>query len=207
MIIVEYRQKLEEGGAVVADIGCGHGISTIIMAKAYPKSKFIGFDNHQASIERATELAKAEGLSGEQIRFEVYSVTDHPLYPPTNKQYDLITFFDCLHDLVDPVGAASHALESLKSDGTVMIVEPFAYDKTEDNLNQIGRMFYAASTMVCVLGSMASNGPALGAQAGESRIGEVVSAGGLKKFRCTTQTPYNIVYEARSQINQSILRF
>ncbi|MGH9975171.1 MAG: class I SAM-dependent methyltransferase, partial [Nitrososphaeraceae archaeon] len=192
------RQKLEEGGAVIADIGCGHGISTIIMAKAYPKSQFIGFDNHQASIERATKLAKEEGLSEEQIRFEVYSVTDYPLYPPTNKQYDLIAFFDCLHDLGDPVGAASHALKSLKPDGTAMIVEPFAYDKTEDNLNQIGRMFYAASAMVCVLGSMASNGPALGAQAGESRIGEVVSAGGFKKFRRTTQTPYNIVYEARS---------
>jgi SAM-dependent methyltransferase len=192
------QKKLEEGGAVVADIGCGHGISTIIMAKAYPKSKFIGFDNHRASIEKARELAKEEGLSGEQIRFEVYSVTDYPLHPQTNEQYDLIAFFDCLHDLGDPVGATSHALKNLKSDGTVMIVEPFANDKTEDNLNPLGRLLYGASTMVCVLSSMASNGPALGAQAGESRIGEVVRAGGFKKFRRTTQTPYNIVYEANS---------
>jgi SAM-dependent methyltransferase len=167
------------------------------MAKAYPKSKFVGFDNHQPSIERATKLAKEEGLSEEQIRFEVYSVTDYPL-PQANEQYDLITFFDCLHDLGDPVGADSHALINLKPDGTVMIVEPFANDKTEDNLNPIGRMFYGASTMICVLNSMASNGPALGAQAGESRIGEVVRAGGFKKFRRTTQTPYNMIYEASS---------
>lgn len=192
------QKKLEEGGAVVADIGCGHGISTILMAKTYPKSKFIGFDNHRASIERARELAKEEGLSGEQIRFEVYSVTDYPLYSQTNEQYDLIAFFDCLHDLGDPVGAISHALKNLKSDGTVMIVEPFANDKIEDNLNPIGRLLYGASTMICVLNSMASNGPALGAQAGESRLGEVVRAGGFKKFRRTTQTPYNIVYEASS---------
>jgi SAM-dependent methyltransferase len=156
------------------------------MAKTYPKSKFIGFDNHRASIERARELAKEEGLSGEQIRFEVYSVTDYPLYSQTNEQYDLIAFFDCLHDLGDPVGAISHALKNLKSDGTVMIVEPFANDKIEDNLNPIDRLLYGASTMICVLNSMASNGPALGAQAGESRIGEVVRAGGFKKFRRTT---------------------
>ena len=112
--------------------------------------------------------------------------------------FDLITFFDCLHDLGDPVGAASHALKSLKPDGTVMIVEPFANDKIEDNLNPIGRLLYGASTMVCVLSSMASNGPALGAQAGESRIGKVVRDGGFKKFRSASQTPYNIVYEANS---------
>ena len=176
------QKKLEEGGAVVADVGCGHGISTIIMAKAYPNSKFIGFDNHQASIERARELAKEEGLSEEQIRFEVYSVTDYPLHPQTNEQYRLNW----------------HALKSLKSDGTAMIVEPFANDKIEDNLNPIGRLLYGASTMICVLNSMASNGPALGAQAGESRIGEVVRAGGFRKFRRTTQTSYNIVYEASS---------
>ncbi|MPZ07304.1 MAG: methyltransferase domain-containing protein [Nitrososphaeraceae archaeon] len=192
------QEKLQKEGAVVADVGCGYGISTIIMAKAYPKSKFLGYDNHFASIERAKELANEEGLSGKQIRFEVSSATDYPLYSHTNEQYELIAFFDCLHDLGDPVGAASHALRNLKSDGTVMIVEPFANDKTEDNLNHVGRMFYAASTMDCVPGSMASEGPALGAQAGQSKIGEVVKAGGFKKFRRTTQTPYNIVYEASS---------
>ena len=190
------EEKLKNEEAVVADIGCGHGVSTIIMAKAYPKSKFIGFDNHPPSIERARELAKGEGLSGDQISFEVSSANDYPLYSNANKQYDLIAFFDCLHDLGDPVGAASHALKSLNVDGTVMIVEPFANDKIEDNFNPLGRLFYAASAMACVPGSMACNGPALGAQAGETKIREVVMAGGFKQFRRATQTPFNIVYEA-----------
>jgi len=190
------EEKLKNETAVVADIGCGHGISTIIMAKAYPKSKFIGFDNHPASIERARELAKEEGLSGAQISFEVSSATDYPLYSNVNKQYDLIAFFDFLHDLGDPVGAASHALKSLKRDGTAMFVEPFANDRIEDNFNPLGRLFYAASAMACVPGSMACNGPALGAQAGEIKIRGVVMAGGFKQFRRATQTPFNIVYEA-----------
>jgi SAM-dependent methyltransferase len=139
------------------------------MANAYPKSKFIGFDNHPASIERARKLAKEEGLSGDQISFEVSSATDYPQYSNTNKQYDLIAFFDCLHDLGDPVGAASHALKSLERDGTVMIVEPFANDRVEDNFNPVGRLFYAASAMARVPGSMACNGLALGAQAGETK--------------------------------------
>ena len=144
------EEKLKNKEAVVADIGCGHGVSTIIMAKAYPKSKFIGFDNHPPSIERARELAKGEGLSGDQISFEVSSANDYPLYSNANKQYDLIAFFDCLHDLGDPVGAASHALKSLNVGGTVMIVEPFANDKIEDNFNPLGRLFYAAfSNGVC----------------------------------------------------------
>ena len=190
------EEKLKNETAVVADIGCGHGISTIIMAKAYPKSKFIGFDNHPASIERARELAKEEGLSGDQISFEVSSATDYPLYSNASKQYDLIAFFDSLHDLGDPVGAASHALKSLTRDGTVMFVEPFAKDRVEDNFNPLGRLFYAASAMACVPGSMACNGPALGAQAGEIKIRGVVMAGGFKQFRRATQTPFNIVYEA-----------
>jgi SAM-dependent methyltransferase len=190
------EKKLKNEEAVIADVGCGHGVSTIIMAKAYPKSKFIGFDNHQASIERARELAREEGLSENQIRFEVFSATDYPLYSHANKQYDLIAFFDCLHDLGDPVGAASHALKSLARDGTVMIVEPFANDRVEDNFNPVGRLYYAASAMACVLGSMACNGPALGAQAGETKIREVVFAGGFKQFRRATQTPFNIVYQA-----------
>jgi SAM-dependent methyltransferase len=191
------QAKLEKEGALVADVGCGHGVSTIIMAKAYPNSRFIGFDNHQASIERARELAREEGLSEEQIRFEVFSANEYPPYSKTNEKYDLIAFFDCLHDMGDPVGATSHALKSLKPDGTIMIVEPFANDKVEDNLNPVGRMFYAASTMVCVPGSMAFNGPALGAQAGEAKIGEVVKAGGFKQFRRATETQFNIIYEAR----------
>ncbi len=194
------QDKLEKESALVADVGCGHGISTIIMAKAYPNSRFVGFDNHVASIERARKLAREEGLDEEQIKFEVSSASDYPLFSQTDEQYDLIAFFDCLHDLGDPVGATSHALKSLQADGTVMIVEPFANDKTEDNLNPLGRIFYAASAMSCVPGSMAFNGPALGAQAGETKIGEVVKAGGFKHFRRATQTQFNIIYEARPNI-------
>jgi len=191
------QEKLKNERAIVADVGCGHGISTIIMAKAFPNSKFTGFDNHEASIERARELAMEEGLSEEQIRFEVFSANDYPSYSRNNGKYDLIAFFDCLHDMGDPVGAVSHALQSLESDGTAMIVEPFANDKIEDNLNPLGRMFYAASTMACVPGSMAFNGPALGAQAGEPKIAETVKAGGFNHFRRATQTPFNIIYEAK----------
>jgi SAM-dependent methyltransferase len=189
--------KLKNGKAKVADVGCGHGVSTIIMAKSFPNSKFVGFDNHKASVERARELAKEEGLGEEQISFEVFSSNDYPFYTQNNEKYDLIAFFDCLHDMGDPVGAISHALQSLKPDGTTMIVEPFANDRIEDNLNPLGRMFYAASTMACVPGSMAFNGPALGAQAGESKIGETVKAGGFRQFRRAMQTAFNIIYEAR----------
>jgi SAM-dependent methyltransferase len=193
------EEKLKYKKAVVADIGCGHGVSTVVMAKAYPKAKFIGFDNHPASVERARELAKEEGLSSNQISFELSSATDYPLYSTNsnNKKYDLIAFFDCLHDLGDPMGAASHAMQSLTQDGTVMIVEPFANDRLEDNFNPLGRLLYAASAMACVPGSMACNGPALGAQAGEAKIREVVMAGGFKQFRRATQSPFNIVYEAK----------
>ena len=189
----------------VADIGCGHGISTILMAKAYPNSKFYGFDNHPASIEYARNKAREEGLGEDRVRFEVASSTNFPLPAATTEEgkkgegayYDLIAFFDCLHDMEDPQGAAAHALKSIKPDGTVMIVEPFANDKLEDNLNPIGRMFYAGSTMICVPTSLSQNGPALGAQAGEARISQVVKAGGFKHFKRATQTPFNIVYEAK----------
>jgi SAM-dependent methyltransferase len=194
------EEKLKQGSLRVADIGCGHGISTILMAKAYPNSKFYGFDNHPASIEYARNKAKEERIGEDRIRFDVASSTNY-LAPQEDAEgggYDLIAFFDCLHDMEDPQGAAAHALQTLKKpDGVVMIVEPFANDKIEDNLNPVGRLFYAASTMVCVPASLSQNGPALGAQAGEPGISKVVKAGGFKHFMRATQTPFNIVYEAK----------
>jgi SAM-dependent methyltransferase len=191
------EQKLEQGGSViVADIGCGYGTSTILMAKAYPHTKFYGFDNHPASIGYARKKAKEEGLGADRILFEVASSTNFPIPKDADGGYDLIAFFDCLHDMEDPQEAAAHALSTLKSDGTVMIVEPFANDKLEDNLNPLGRLNYAASTMVCVPASLSQNGPALGAQAGEAGISKVVEAGGFKHFKRATQTPFNIVYQA-----------
>ena len=176
----------------------GYGTSTILMAKAYPNSKFYGFDNHPTSIEYARNKAREEGLGEDRIRFEVGSSTNFPLAEELYA-YDLIPFFDCLHDMGDPQGAAAHALKTLKKpDGTVMIVEPFANDKLEDNLNPMGRMLYAASTMICIPASLSQNGPALGAQAGEAGISQVVKAAGFRHFRRATQTLFNIVYEAKS---------
>ena len=197
---VEKRLKQQQGGAglKVADIGCGYGVSTILMANAYPNCKFYGFDNHGESIEHARNKAKEEGLDEDRIQFEVASSTNYPAPEDAEGGYDLIAFFDCLHDMEDPQGAAAHALSTLKKpDGTVMIVEPFANDKIEDNLTPIGRMMYAASTMICIPTSLSQNGPALGAQAGEPGISKVVKGGGFKHFRRTTQTPFNIVYEAK----------
>ena len=193
------EQALKKGGAKVADIGCGHGVSTILMAKAYPNSKFYGFDNHPASIEYARKKAREEGLGEDRIQFEVASSTNYSASKNAEIGYDLIAFFDCLHDMEDPQGASAHALTTLKKpDGVVMIVEPFANDKLEDNLNPLGRLNYAASTLVCVPASLSQNGPALGAQAGEPGISKVVKAGGFKHFRRATQTPFNIVYEAKA---------
>ena len=190
------EQALKKGGAKVADIGCGHGVSTILMAKAYPNSKFYGFDNHPGSIEYARNKAKEEGLDEDRITFNVASSTNFPI--PTNEGYDLIAFFDCLHDMEDPKGASAHTLKALKKpEGTLMIVEPFANDKLEDNLNPLGRLFYAASTTVCIPASLSQNGPALGAQAGEHGISQVVKSGGFKRFRRGAQTSFNIVYEAK----------
>lgn len=178
-------------GAKVADVGCGHGASTLLMAQAYPQSEFVGFDAHEPSIRTAQRRAEEAGVAG-RVRFEVARSTDFP-----GTAYDLVAHFDCLHDMGDPVGAARHVRETLAADGTWMIVEPFAGDRVEDNLNPVGRVFYAASTMICVPASLSENGPALGAQAGERRLREVVMAGGFGRFRRATQTPFNLVLEAR----------
>jgi 2-polyprenyl-3-methyl-5-hydroxy-6-metoxy-1,4-benzoquinol methylase len=183
--------KLKSGGRV-ADVGCGLGASTILMAKSYPKSEFVGFDYHDKSIETAKQRAKDAGV-GDRIRFEVAKAKTFP-----GKDYDFVTFFDCLHDMGDPAGASSHVLGSLKKDGTWMIVEPFAGDKLEDNLHPIGRAFYGASTLLCTPASLDQEvGLALGAQAGEKRLREVVTSGGFTRFRRATQTPFNLIFEAR----------
>jgi 2-polyprenyl-3-methyl-5-hydroxy-6-metoxy-1,4-benzoquinol methylase len=181
-----------KSGARVADVGCGLGASTILMAKSYPKSEFAGFDYHDKSIETAKQRAKDAGV-GERIRFEVSSAKSYP-----GKDYDFVTFFDCLHDMGDPAGASAYVHSTLKKDGTWMIVEPFAGDKLEDNLNPIGRAFYGASTLLCTPASLSQEvGLALGAQAGEKRIREVVTGSGFTRFRRATQTPFNLVFEAR----------
>jgi 2-polyprenyl-3-methyl-5-hydroxy-6-metoxy-1,4-benzoquinol methylase len=183
--------KLKKG-AKVADVGCGFGASTILMAKAFPKSEFIGFDAHPLSIDSARKRAQEAGV-GERVKFEVAKSTDYP-----GKDYDFVAHFDCLHDMGDPVGAARHVFETLRKDGSWMIVEPFAQDHVEENLNPIGRLFYAASTMICVPASLAYNGPALGAQAGEACLRDIISKGGFKKIRRATQTPFNLVLEAKA---------
>jgi SAM-dependent methyltransferase len=183
-------QKLERGGRA-ADVGCGHGASTILLAKAFPNSEFIGYDYHGPSIETARQRAK-EADAG-NARFEVADAVSYD-----GRDFDLIAFFDCLHDMADPVGAAKHAREALKADGNCMIVEPFAGDRVEDNLNPVGRVYYGASALICVPVSLARSGPALGAQAGEKRLREiVVEKAGFKSMRRATETPFNIVLEAR----------
>ena len=185
------REKLERG-AIVADVGCGHGASSILMAKAFPNSRFTGFDYHAPSVERARAAATEAGVDG-HCRFEV---ADSKSFPGNN--YDLVAFFDCLHDMGDPIGAAAHVRQSLKTDGTWLIVEPFANDKVEENLNPVGRIYYAASTMICVPASLSQVGAmALGAQAGEARLRQVITAGGFTRFRRATATPFNLVLEAR----------
>lgn len=178
-------------GARVADVGCGHGASTILMAQAFPKSTFVGVDYHDKSIETARQRAKEAGVTN--AHFEIGDATTYHGGP-----FDVIAFFDCLHDMANPAGAMRHARESMKADGHVMIVEPYANDRLEDNLNPIGRVYYGASTLVCVPVSVAKNGPALGAQAGEQRLKDVVvTQGGFSRFRRATETPFNIILEAR----------
>jgi ubiquinone/menaquinone biosynthesis C-methylase UbiE len=179
-------------GARVADVGCGHGASTILLAQAYPSSRFVGYDFHAPSIETARKRASDAGVA-ERVRFDVASAKDY-----AQEGYDLITFFDCLHDMGDPVGAAVHARRALTDDGTVMLVEPFACDRPEDNHNPVGRAMYGFSTVVCTMASRAQEvGLALGAQAGERQLREVFEQAGFATFRRATETPMNIVYEAQ----------
>ena len=185
------EEKLTSGGRV-ADIGCGHGASTVIMAEAFPNSEFVGFDYHEASNERAREIAADAGLS-ERVSFATASAKDYP-----GTDYDLVCVFDCLHDMGDPVGASAHIHDSLAADGTWMIVEPFAGDSVQENLNPVGRVFYGASTVICTPASLAQEvGLALGAQAGEARLAEVIKEGGFRSVRRATETPFNLVLEAR----------
>ena len=184
-------ERLQQG-ARVADVGCGHGASTILMAQAFPESTFVGSDYHAGSIETARRRAEQAGVA-DRIRFEV-----EPADAYTGEGYDLVTMFDCLHDMGDPVGAAQHVLGTLAPDGTWMLVEPAAGDRVEDNLNPIGRAYYGFSTLLCTPASLSQDvGLALGAQAGEARLRDVVTAGGFTRFRRATATPFNLVLEAR----------
>lgn len=195
-------EKLKKG-AKVADVGCGFGITTLMMAKTYPNSTFTGFDFHKESIEKAKESAKKENITN--VKFEVSSASEFP-----GSGYDFVTFFDCLHDMGDPEGALTHTRNVIKKDGggggaagdssnsgTCMIVEPFAQNELENNVNPVASTFYAASTLICVPNSLAFNGPALGAQAGENRIKDVAMKSGFSHFKRVLETPLNIVYEAK----------
>jgi len=181
-----------KAGAKVADVGCGLGTSTILMAEAFPKSTFVGSDYHPKSIEMAREAAVKAGVA-DRVKFEVAKAKDYP-----GKGFDFVAFFDCLHDMGDPEGAARHVLETLAPDGAWMIVEPFANDKLEDNLNPIGRIYYGASTMLCTPASLSQEvGLGLGAQAGQGRLTKLLTAAGFKRVRRAAETPFNIVLEAR----------
>lgn len=185
------EEKLK-AGAKVADVGCGHGASTILMAQAYPNSEFHGFDYHEGSIETARRKAEAAGVA-DRVTFEVAKSKEYP-----GSGYDLVTFFDCLHDMGDPVGAAAHVKESLAEGGSWMIVEPFAGDSVTENLNPVGRVYYSASTLICTPASLSQEvGLALGAQAGEARLRDVVTKGGFGSLRRTAETPFNIILEAK----------
>jgi SAM-dependent methyltransferase len=185
------KEKLEKGGRI-ADVGCGHGASAIILAQAFPNAKVYGFDYHAESIEVAKRRAKEAGVA-DRITFEVAPAKSYP-----GKDYDLVAFFDCLHDMGDPEGAARHVRSTLAKDGTWMIVEPFAHDALEKNMNPVGRIFYSASTMICTPASKSQEvGLALGAQAGEGRLRGVVERAGFTRFRRATETPFNLILEAR----------
>jgi SAM-dependent methyltransferase len=179
-------------GARVADVGCGHGASTVLMAQAYPQSRFVGFDFHPASVDTARKRAADAGVA-DRVSFEVASAKDFP-----GEGYDLITYFDCLHDMGDPEGAVRHTRSAIAADGTVMLVEPYAGDRTADNLTPVGRAFYGFSTVICTMASKAQEvGLALGAQAGEGRLREIFMAGGFSRLHRATETPFNLILEAR----------
>ena len=184
-------EKLERGGKV-ADVGCGHGASTILLAQAFPNSTFVGSDYYQESIDIATARAQEAGVA-DRVTFELAPAAGY-----SGKGYDLVTMFDCLHDMGDPAGAARHVRETLADDGTWLIVEPAAGDRVEDNLNPVGRVYYGFSTLLCTPASLSQEvGHALGAQAGEARIRDVVTSGGFTRFRRAAETPFNLVFEAR----------
>jgi ubiquinone/menaquinone biosynthesis C-methylase UbiE len=183
-------EKLTKG-ALVADVGCGHAISTILMAQAFPNSTFVGFDAHPPSIAEAKKRARAAGVS-KNTKFAKATATDFP-----GKGYDLVAFFDCFHDMGKPLAAAKHVKKALAKDGTWMLVEPMAGDRVEDNLNPVGRCYYAASTQICVPASMSEGGAALGAQAGEAKLSDVIRKAGFTRVRKATSTPFNLVLEAR----------
>ncbi|WP_331461665.1 class I SAM-dependent methyltransferase [Vineibacter terrae] len=180
-----------ERGAKVADVGCGHGWSTVLMAKAFPATEFVGYDFHPGSIEDARAHARAHGVAN--ARFEVATAQDFP-----EADFDMVTCFDCLHDMGDPAGAAAHIRRSLKDDGTWLVIEPMAGDRLEHNLNPVGRLYYAASTMICVPTSLSQEvGAALGAQAGEAKLREIIGSGGFSRIRRAAETPFSMVLEAR----------
>ena len=197
-LVTEWLPALEgvvpklEAGATVADVGCGHGASTVLMAQAFPASRFFGFDYHAPSIVTATQRA-ADGGVADRVTFTQATAKDY-----ARRDFDLICFFDCLHDMGDPVGAARHAYQALKPDGTILLVEPFAGDHLEENMSPISRMFYAASTFVCTPNSLSQEvGLGLGAQAGEARLRKVFQEAGITRFRRATATPFNLIFEAR----------
>jgi SAM-dependent methyltransferase len=185
------KQRLETGAAV-ADVGCGHGASTILMAQAYPKSRFFGFDNHAPSINKAHRSAHEAGVA-DRVVFEIAGATNFP----ERAKYDLMTFFDCLHDFGDPVGAAKRAHETIAPNGTVLIVEPMAGEKVEENLNPVGRVYSGASVLCCTPNAIASGQTHLGTLATEADLQKVMTAGGFTRFRRATQTPFNRVFEAK----------
>jgi SAM-dependent methyltransferase len=198
-LVAEWLPALEgvtdklRAGARVADVGCGHGHSTGLMAQAYPKSRFWGFDGHEASIRAAREVAAAAGVA-DRVTFEVADASGYP-----GRDYDLICFFDCLHDMGRPLDAAGHARKALAGDGSVMLVEPFAADRVEDNINPVGRLYYAASTTLCCAHAISENGThVLGAQAGERQLAQIFRKAGFHRFRQAARTPFNLILEARS---------
>lgn len=196
-LVSDWLPALENGteklnaGAKIADVGCGHGHSTIIMAEAFPGSRFWGFDIHPDSIEAARANAKKRGV-GDRVTFEVADAKNYPA-----QGFDLICFFDCLHDMGDPVGAARHAREALSPNGSIMLVEPYANDRVEDNLNPIGRLYYSASTTLCCAHSLSEEGMALGAQAGEKKLTKVLKEAGFWTIRAAKKTPFNLIVEAQ----------